>query len=156
MARNFILLHTIKAMMIMKSAKDRFLWVLLSWWNPLGNVHLQVAIGFGFGFDSHKLTSGGGEEHNAYRFNLTTAHFPLSCGNHRRVPTYGWFHFLILSMSQHVEWRCNANTVWWWWGWGGDIRHFNRSRRITVAIGTTDRMQFPKSSTYVVNAWTFS
>ena len=33
---------------------------------------------------------------------------------------------------------------------------FNRSRRITVAIGTTDRMQFPKSSTYVVNAWTFS
>ena len=49
----------------------------------------------GFGFDSHKLTSGGGEEHNAYRFNLTTVHFPLSCGSHRRVPTYEWFHFLI-------------------------------------------------------------
>lgn len=31
-------------------------------------------------------------------------------------------------------------------GWGGDIRHFNHSRRITVAVGTIDRMQFPKSS----------
>ena len=47
-----------KAMMIMKSAKDRFLWGFLSWWNPWGNAHLQVAIGFGF--DSHKLTGGGG------------------------------------------------------------------------------------------------
>ena len=63
---------------------------------------MQVAIGFGF--DSHKLTGGGGGgggEHNAYRFNLTTVHFALSCGNHQRVPTYEWFHFLILSMSQH-------------------------------------------------------
>ena len=30
-------------------------------------------------------------------------------------------------------------------GWGGDIRHFNRSRRITVAVGTADRINFLKA-----------